>query len=307
MNSTMEKKKVLITGGSGLVGSRLTDLLLSNGFEVRWLSRKPGNRGDVKIYKWDIQAQTIDEAAFDGLHAVIHLTGAGVADKRWTESYKKEIRDSRIQSTRLLFKYLQKFHVPHFIGASAVGYYGNRGSELLTEDSAAGDSFLAKVCIEWEAEMNRIAETGSRVAMIRIGIVLSTKGGALPVMDKPVRLAVGAYLGDGKQYMPWIHIEDLCRMFIHLLEQENLKGAFNGGAPEPLSNKDFIKSIAKALGRPFIPAPGPAFVLKAVLGEQADMVLMSNRTSSERILGTGFQFQFTDAISALQDLYKRGI
>jgi uncharacterized protein len=303
----MEKKKVLITGGSGLVGSRLTDLLLSKGFEVRWLSRNPGNKGDVKTYKWDIQAQAIDEAAFDGLHAVIHLAGAGVADKRWTEAYKTEIRDSRIQSTQLLFKYLQKFPVPHFIGASAVGYYGSRGDELLTESSTAGDSFLAKVCIEWESEMNRIAETGSRVAMIRIGIVLSTKGGALPVMDKPVRLGVGAYLGDGKQYMPWIHIEDLCGMFIHLLEQESLTGAFNGGAPEPLSNKDFIKSIAKALGRPFIPAPGPAFVLKIVLGEQADMVLMSNRTSAERILSTGFQFQFTDAVTALQDLYKRGI
>jgi uncharacterized protein len=303
----MEKKRVLITGGSGLVGSRLTELLFSNGFEVRWLSRNPGNMGDVKIYKWDIAAQTIDEAAFDGLYAVIHLAGAGVADKRWTDAYKKEIRDSRIQSTQLLFKYLQKFPVPHFIGASAVGYYGNRGDELLKESSAAGDSFLAKVCIDWEAEMNRIAQIGCRVALIRIGIVLSTKGGALPVMDKPVRLAVGAYLGNGKQYMPWVHIEDLCRMFIHLVEQENLTGPFNGGAPEPLRNKDFIKSIAKALGRPFIPAPGPEFGLKIVLGEQADMVLMSNRTSAERILSTGFQFQFTDAVSALQDLYKRRI
>jgi len=303
----MEKKRILITGGSGLVGSRLTELLLTQGYEVRWLSRKPGKKGEVSIYQWDIQAQTIDEAAFEGVHAVIHLAGAGVADSRWTEAYKKEIRDSRIQSTQLLFKYLKKFPVAHFIGASAVGYYGSRGEELLAESSAAGDSFLAKVCIDWEAEMNKMAQTGSRVAMIRIGIVLSTKGGALPVMDKPVRLAVGAYLGNGKQYMPWIHIEDLCRMFMHLVEHEDLAGPFNGGAPEPLSNKDFIKSIAKALGRPFIPAPGPAFALKMVLGEQADMVLMSNRTSAEKILHSGFQFQFTDAVSALKDLYQRGI
>jgi uncharacterized protein len=303
----MDKKIILIAGGTGLVGRKLTDLLLSEGYEVRWLSRKPGQQGVVKIFAWDIERQVMDEEAFKDVYAVIHLAGAGVADSRWTAAYKQEIRNSRIKSTQLLRAYLSRFPVPHFLGASAVGYYGSRGDEWLNESSSPGDSFLAKVCVDWEAAINQVADTGARVALVRIGIVLSTKGGALPVMDKPVRLAVGAYLGNGYQYTPWIHIEDLCRLFVHLLEHPELQGPYHGSAPQPLTNKDFVKAIAKALGRPFIPAPGPAFILKLVMGEQADMVLMSNRTSADRVLASGFHFQFTDAVQALQDLYRRSI
>lgn len=298
-------KTILITGGSGLVGKQLTDLLLAGGYQVRWLSRNPGTKGAVKIFGWDINARYIDEAAFEGVHAVIHLAGAGVADHRWTEAYKKEIRDSRVLSTRLLHDYLKQYPVKHVISASAVGYYGDRGSEVLTEASKPGDSFLANVCREWENEVQRLEDTGARIALLRIGIVLSTLGGALPVMARPVKFGVGAYLGNGMQYTPWVHIQDLCRMFVFLLEHPGLSGPFNGSAPEPLTNKDFIKAIAKALGRPFIPAPGPAFALKVVLGEQADMVLMSNRTSAQKLLDAGFSFQHPQPLEALQDLFQR--
>jgi uncharacterized protein (TIGR01777 family) len=300
------KGKILITGGTGLVGSALTELLLKEGYQVGILSRKPGIKGKVVLYQWDIDKGYINPEAFKDVHAIIHLAGAGVADHRWTDAYKKEILDSRINSTRLLGEYLKKFPVPHVIAASAVGYYGSCGNEWLSEEHAAGNSFLADVCKQWEQEISAISSTGSRVAWIRIGIVLSTKGGALPVMDKPVRFGVGAYLGDGKQYTPWIHIEDLCRMFIYVMENDGLTGPFNGCAPEPLTNKDFIKTVAKALGRPFIPAPGPAFALKLMLGEQADMVLMSNRTSAKKIIDKGFRFHFTDAVAALKDLYATG-
>lgn len=300
------RKKILITGGTGLVGSALTELLQNKGYQVGILSRQPGIRGAVTLYQWDIAKGYIDPEAFRDVHAVIHLAGAGVADHRWTEAYKKEILDSRINSTRLLQEYLKKYPVPHVIAASAVGYYGSCGDAWLSEEHAAGNSFLADVCQQWEREISALSATGSRVAWIRIGIVLSTKGGALPVMDKPVRFGVGAYLGNGQQYTPWIHIEDLCRMFIYLMEKERLTGPFNGSAPEPLTNKDFIKAVAKALGRPFIPAPGPAFALKLMLGEQADMVLMSNRTSAKKILEKGFQFRFSDPVEALKNLYATG-
>lgn len=297
------EKKILITGGTGLVGSALTEMLLSQGYQVGILSRKPGARGAITLHQWDIEKGYIDPDAFKDVHAVIHLAGAGVADHRWTEAYKKEILDSRVKTTRLLQRYLKEYPVPHVIAASAVGYYGSCGEEWLSEEHPAGKSFLADVCQQWEGEIKALSTTGCRVAWIRIGIVLSTKGGALPVMDKPVRFGVGAYLGDGRQYTPWIHIEDLCRMFIYLMENEGLTGPFNGSAPEPLTNKNFIKAIAKALGRPFIPAPGPAFALKLMLGEQADMVLMSNRTTAQKILDKGFQFHFADPVAALKDLY----
>lgn len=300
-------KTVLITGGSGLVGTRLTHLLQEKGFKVRWLSRTAGQSGGVQRFKWDINKAEIDLQAFEGVDILIHLAGAGVAEHRWTAAYKQEIIDSRVKSAQLLGKALKTHPIKRIISASGVGIYGDRGSEILTEDSQFGNCFLANVSIEWEKAAMELQSTGADVAIVRIGIVLSTLGGALPVMAKPVKFGIGAYLGNGKQFTPWIHLDDLCGIFIHLINQPQLKGAFNASAPTPLSNKDFIKAIAKAIGRPFLPSPGPAFFLKLVLGEQADMVLMSNRTSSDKIVKTGFKFRFTNVITALQDIYQRKI
>lgn len=299
----MQMKKVLITGGTGLVGSRLSVLLQNKGYEVAMLSRKPGQIGKIKLYQWDLNQGIIDESAFKDTFAIIHLAGAGVADHRWTDAYKKEILDSRVQSAQLLEKYLNKHKIERLVSASAVGYYGDRGSEWLSETSAPGNSYLADVCIQWENAVNQLKPLVGSLAMIRIGIVLSTKGGALPAMDKTAKLGLGAYLGNGQQFTPWIHIDDLCRMFMYLLENPSLTGAFNGSAPEPITNKALTKAITVVSNKPFIPVPAPAFALKVILGEQADMVLMSNRTSSQKIVESGFSFQFTNVEAALKDLY----
>lgn len=297
-------KKVLITGGTGLVGSRLSSLLQEKGYDVAMLSRNPGQKGTIKLYQWDLNKGFIDESAFKDTFAIIHLAGAGVADHRWTNAYKKEILDSRVKSAQLLEKYLNKFKVERLVSASAVGYYGDRGSEWLSETSVAGNSFLADVCLQWENAVNKLQPLVDSLAMIRIGIVLSTKGGALPAMDKTAKLGLGAYLGNGQQFTPWIHIDDLCRMFIFLLEHPEFSGAYNGSAPEPITNKALIKAITVVANKPFIPVPAPALALKLIMGEQADMVLMSNRTSSEKIDKAGFSFQFTHVEAALKDLYK---
>ena len=223
--------KVIITGGTGLVGKRLTELLIDKGYEVNILTRKPRK---VNEYKWDISKDIIDEKAFDGATAIVHLAGAGVADQRWTEERKKEILESRTRSTRLLYAYLSKGNhsIQTFLSASAVGYYGDRKNELLTESSSNGSGFLPEVCKIWEEESERMALLNIRVSKVRIGIVLSKCGGALPKLDLPMRLGLGAYIGDGKQFVPWIHIDDLCGIFIHLLENKSLIGVFNGCAPD---------------------------------------------------------------------------
>lgn len=299
--------KILITGGTGLVGSRLSQHLLEKGYEVAFLSRNPGQKGKIKLYQWDIDKGYIDAAAFHNTHVIIHLAGAGLADHRWTEAYKKEILDSRVKSTRLLGEYLQKHNVPRVICASAVGLYGDRKEEWLSESTSAGTGFLADVCQQWEKEIAALQQENNSVAWVRIGIVLSTLGGALPAMSKTTAIGIGGILGNGQQFTPWIHIDDLCGIFIHLVENQNLKGPFNGSSPQPLSNKDFTKAIHKAMGKIFIPAPAPAFFLKMILGEQAQMILMSNRTKADKIIETGYQFKFTDAVLALQDLYQKKI
>jgi uncharacterized protein (TIGR01777 family) len=275
-------KKVIITGGTGLVGQRLTTLLKHKGFEVNILCRNPKRPNE---FKWNIEEGYIDERVFEQASAIIHLAGAGVADKRWTEERKKEIIESRTKSARLLYKYLSgsKYPVASFISASAVGFYGDRKSELLTEDSSNGSGFLAEVCKVWEEEAEKFSALNIAVSKVRIGIVLSKDGGALPKLDFPIKFGIGAYIGDGKQFVPWVHIDDLCNIFIHLLEN-NLHDTYNGCAPDIKTNKEMSETIAEVLHRPFIPFPAPGFILKTVMGEMASMLLMSNNCSSQKII-----------------------
>jgi uncharacterized protein len=295
--------KVIITGGTGLVGKRLSQLLSENGHEVSILCRNPSKPNE---FKWDIGKQFIDEKVFSGATAIIHLAGAGVADKRWTDARKKEIINSRTKSTALLYQYLSKNNhtIRSFISASAVGYYGDRGNERLTETSSGGSGFLAEVCKLWEDAAERMADLSISVSKIRIGIVLSKDGGALPKLDLPVKFGIGAYIGNGKQYVPWIHIDDLCLLFIYLLENKNLNGTYNGSAPDIKTNREMSETIAKVLHRPFIPAPAPAFLLKTVMGEMATMLLMSNNCSSEKITAAGFQFRYPTLVEALEHIYQ---
>ncbi len=300
----MIKGKVIITGGTGLVGKRLTVLLEENGFEVLILCRNPKKSNE---YKWNLEENYIDEKIFENAGAIIHLAGAGVADARWTDARKQEIIESRTKSAQLLYKYLEKgnHQIQSFISASAVGFYGDRENELLTENSTNGTGFLAEVCQLWENETEKFSALNITVSKIRIGIVLSKDGGALAKLDLPIKFGIGAYIGNGRQFVPWIHIDDLCNIFIHLLEHANLNGTYNGCAPDIKTNKQISKTIASVLHRPFIPFPVPAFILKTVMGEMASMLLMSNNCSSEKIQQTDFQFQYPKLIKGLEAIYKK--
>ena len=297
-------KKIIITGGTGLVGKRLTTFLQEKGYEVNILCRNPKQPNE---YKWNIEANFIDEKVFENAIAIIHLAGAGVADKRWTDERKQEIIDSRVKSTQLLFQYLAKgkHQIQSFISASAVGFYGDRKNELLTEASSNGTGFLAEVCQLWENEVEKIASINIAVSKIRIGIVLSKDGGALPKLDFPIRFGIGAYIGNGKQFVPWIHIDDLCQIFYHLFEHKNQNSTYNACAPDVKTNKEMSKTIAHVLHRPFIPFPAPEFVLKTVMGEMATMLLMSNNCTSKKIQQTGFVFQFPTLEKALENIYQK--
>ncbi len=297
-------KKIIITGGTGLVGKRLTTFLQEKGYEVNILCRNPKQPNE---YKWNIEANFIDEKVFENAIAIIHLAGAGVADKRWTDERKQEIIDSRVKSTQLLFEYLAegKHQIQSFISASAVGFYGDRKNELLTETSSNGTGFLAEVCQLWENEVEKIASINIAVSKIRIGIVLSKDGGALPKLDFPIRFGIGAYIGNGKQFVPWIHIDDLCQIFYHLFEHKNQNSTYNACAPDVKTNKEMSKTIAHVLHRPFIPFPAPEFVLKTVMGEMAAMLLMSNNCTSKKIQQTGFVFQFPTLEKALENIYQK--
>lgn len=301
-------KIVLVTGGTGLVGTRLTSLLIEKGYQVRYLSRNPGKVSEVESFSWDIDRQTIDEKALDGVDYIIHLAGAGVADKKWTTQRKKEILQSRTKSTEVLRSALaNKDHqVKAFISASAVGYYGwDTGGVWKKEDSRFGDDFLATVTKSWEAEVDQVEKLGIRVAMLRIGIVLSDKGGALKELTKPIKWGAGAALGKGDQYMSWIHLDDLCKMFIHALENDTIQGIYNAVAPNPVTNKELSKLSAKVLGKPFFLPNVPGFVLKLALGEMASMVLGGNRVSSEKIQNDGFTFTYPEVEPALNDLLTK--
>lgn len=295
-------KHILITGGSGMIGRKLTHLLERKGYEVAWLSRNPDNKGQ-KSFIWDIEKQKMDEEAMNWADGIIHLAGAGVADKRWTAERKKTILQSRTMSTSLLRKYIEKSaQKPSvFVSASAVGYYGfNTGDALVDESHEAGDDFLAQVVTAWEDEAQKVEGLGLRTVMLRIGIVLAKEGGALVEMLKP---PVAAPLGSGKQWMSWIQIDDLARMFFHALEQEQVKGIYNAVGPNPASNAEVTEKAAKKKGKLFVNIGVPGFGLKIFLGEMAQMVLGGNKVSSKKIQESGFEFRYPRLDEALDKIF----
>jgi uncharacterized protein (TIGR01777 family) len=296
------KKTILITGGSGLIGKSLSQMAIENNFEVRWLGRTNKNIHNIKTFIWDIAKKYIDEQAFENVDYVIHLAGAGVADKSWTEARKKEIWESRTLSTALLIEHLEKTNIKKIIFGSAIGIYGmNKTDELLDEESTSGNDFLAEVTKAWEIEMNK---TTIPHAKIRIGVVLSNQGGAWVKLIQPIQWGVGAGLGSGQQYVSWIHIKDLCRMFLFLIENENIIGNFNGVAPNPITNLTLTQEIAKKIKRPLFLPNVPSFVLKMMLGEMANIVLEGSNISSQKIQNQGFQFQFNTIQEAIDNLIK---
>lgn len=300
-------KKVLITGATGLVGTRLTDLLLQKGYQVSHLGRS-SRLGNVPSYTWDIEKGKVDPQSFVGVDAIIHLAGAGVADRRWTNARKQEILESRTKSTALLYKSLAEstHSVNTVISASAIGFYGfGLEDEVVDEEAQPGTDFLAQVTQEWEREVDKIIALNIRVVKLRIGIVLSEKGGALVEMARPVRWGVGAPLGTGKQYLSWIHLDDLCGMFINAVENSAMKGAYNAVSGNWVTNQELTSMIAKILRRPLWLPNIPAFVLKLLIGEMAGMVLNGSKISADKIKQAGVEFNFSNLEEALKELLSK--
>ncbi len=300
---------ILIAGGTGLIGQHLSKMLTDQGHTVHWLSRRADPNAAYKTFVWDVTKGEIDEAALSSADFVLNFAGAGIADKRWTDKRKKLIIDSRVKGNQLLAKVLpQHPNVKAYISASAIGYYGDRGTELLSELAPSGKSgFLAESVVAWEKSIEEVAATGLRTVAIRIGIVLSAKGGALEKLLLPFNFWLGVYFGNGAQIYSWIHIEDLCRMFILAIENEKMKGVYNGVAPHPVTNKVFTEITAKALDKSALLVPSPAFAMRLAMGEMADVVLTGSKVSSDKIEGDGFSFEHPELKSALQDILKRKI
>ena len=304
---------VLITGGTGMVGKALTKALVTKGYNVIILTRDVSskkNKPGISYAGWDVANQKIDLDALELADYIIHLAGAGVVDKRWTDAYKKEIVESRTASGRLIYDTLKDNpnKVKAVVSASAIGWYGADTDPVkpFTETDKADDSFLGNTCKLWEESIEPVEGIGKRLVKFRIGIVLSNDGGALAEFKKPLRFGVAAILGNGKQIVSWVHINDLCNLFIAGIENENLSGSYNAVSPNPVSNKTLTIQLAKALKKSFyLPLHVPAFVLKIMMGQSSIEILKSATVSCKKILDTGFQFKFTDIDAALNDLAKK--
>lgn len=302
---------ICITGGTGLVGKALSKLLTQKGHTVIILSRK--NRpadGSIQYAVWDLEKGEIDKTAITQSDFIVHLAGAGVAEKRWSKSRKEEIVNSRTQSSALLVKALKEIpnKVQAVISASAVGWYGpDKEAEKkgFAETDPVFDDFLGQTCLAWEQSIEPVTQLNIRLVKLRIGIVLSNDGGALKEFKKPLKFGLASILGSGKQIISWIHIDDVCRMFDYAMEQTKLSGSYNAVAPKPVSNADLVLALAKKMrGRAYITAPVPSFVLKLMLGEMSIEVLKSTTVSSSKIQNEGFQFLYPSIDAALNELIQ---
>ncbi|TAM80658.1 MAG: TIGR01777 family protein [Acidobacteria bacterium] len=297
--------KVLVTGSSGLIGSALIPVLTTQGHQVVRLVRRPA-QPDEDIAVWDPINGKLDTDALNGTSAVVNLAGEPINALRWTGKRKKRIRSSRVSGTRLLSESLAQLAVPPrvLVSASAVGYYGSQGDEVLTEESPAGLDFLSTVCQEWEAATEPARQKGVRVVNLRIGMVLSAKGGALRAMLPAFKAGVGGKLGDGRQFVSWIAIDDLTQTISHAIATESLSGPVNAASPNPVRNVEMTKALGHVLKRPtFLSMPVP--IVRVIFGEMADALLLSSlRVEPRRLLASGFAFQFPDFESSLRHLLE---
>jgi len=299
------KETILIAGGTGLIGSRLVELIDSSQYDIKILSRSRKNdEGHISYYQWDLDQMTIDSEALEADY-IINFTGAGIADSRWSEERKKVLIDSRVKSAELIKKGLEENNkkVKAYISASAIGFYGDRGEEVLTEDSDNGDmeSFMVKCCVLWEDAAKMLSNYCDRLIINRIGLVLSPDGGALPKILMTKALGVYAYFGNGKQYYPWIHIDDVCEIFLQPLKDQSYQGIYNTVSPEPLPNKKFTEIIKNTLNG-WVTVPAPTLALRLAMGEIADVVLNSNRVVPKNLERHNFKFKFTSLSDAIKDL-----
>lgn len=298
--------KILITGATGLVGQALTELLLQNGIKINYLTTNKNKiqyQPNYQGFYWDPESGIIDENCLIGVKAIIHLAGSTIA-KRWTTQYKQEIIESRVLSANLLYKTLKNnpHQVKQFISASAIGIYPDSLQNWYTETfTNFSDSFLSNVVVKWEDSVNQMERLNIKVCKLRIGLVLSLKGGALPQLVKPIRMGFGAPFGTGKQFQSWIHIHDLAKMFLFALKN-NLNGVYNAVAPNPISNKELVSNIAEALDSPLLLPNIPRFVMKLALGEMHTLLFESQNVSSNKITQLGFEFKYKTIHTALENL-----
>jgi uncharacterized protein (TIGR01777 family) len=305
---------ILITGGTGLIGTALSKFLTARQHQVIILSRHPRSAAsNVSYAGWNPAKGTIDAEAIQWADYIINLAGAGVADKRWSKKRKEEIVNSRVQSGALLAKALQETpnRVKAVISISGIGWYGDdkkrkAGKPFFTEEDPADGEYLGQTCVQWEEAIQPVTALNKRLVIFRCGLALSAEGGAFTEFKKPVRWGLATIFGSGRQIYSWIHIEDLCRMFLYAIENERMQGIYNATGPQPCTNKNFILTLARKMkGRFFIPVYVPSFVLKIMLGELSVEILKSTSVSCEKISKTGFQFLYPSLEVAIDDLVKK--
>jgi uncharacterized protein (TIGR01777 family) len=296
--------RIIVTGATGLVGSALVRTLLAEGHAVTRLSRgapRGATPAGVTDVRWDPEAGSVEAEALEGHDAAVHLAGEPIAEGRWTDEKKRRIRESRVKGTRLVAETLaglgQKPEV--LVSASAIGFYGDRGQEALTEESASGEDFLSEVCREWEKSTLAASQAGIRVAHVRLGIVLSGEGGALQKMLTPFKLGVGGRIGSGEQFWSWVDIDDVVGAIRHAIETRDVRGPVNVVAPQAVTNEEFTKTLGHVLGRPTI-LPLPAFAARLALGEMSDALLASERVEPARLKESGYKFLYPDLEKSLR-------
>ena len=299
-------ERILVTGGTGMIGRHLTELLQREGYEVGILSRSDKPDKNIRIWKWDINNGNIDQEALEFADHIVHLAGTNISEKSWSKERKKEILDSRVKPAQLLFRKIKETgaSVKSFISASGTSYYGwNTGSILMDEErKKPGDDFLAVVVKEWESASQEFSSKGIRTVILRNGPVLSLDGAFLKKILPVVKLGLAAGVGNGEQYVSWIHIEDLCRIILMAIKDSSMEGIFNAVAPQPVTNKEMMKSIAESIHKPFFMPNVPAFVIRLMYGEMSSMVLGSSRVSSAKIESRGFSFKYREIREALNNL-----
>jgi uncharacterized protein len=302
-----EQLSVMITGGNGLVGKYLTSLLLSEGHKVTHLSRTTGQGNQVKVFRWDPENGIIDSEAVKGIDFIIHLAGANIGEKRWTQKRKEQIVKSRVESARLLHKVIVEdgIQLKAFISASAIGYYGTITSDrIFNEDDPPSDDFLGHTCRTWEEVANLFEKSGVRTVKIRTAVVLEKSEGVLSKLMKLARYGFLIKTGNGRQYMPWIHIADLCGIYLKAILDPGIKGAYNAVSPHHVTHTDFMKTLAAVSHLPDFMPSVPSFVLNTIMGEMADIILKGSRVSCEKITNAGYRFKFDNLHDALNDLIK---
>jgi len=308
-------KTILITGGTGMIGQAITKALVEKNYSVIILRRdpsahKPANQ-NVSYAKWDLDKQFVDTEAIKRSDCIIHLAGANVGEKRWTDKRKKEIIDSRVRSSELMVKALSENSNPvrTVVSASAIGWYGpDQGAnhKEFTENDPAYSDFLGATCVQWERSIEPVTQQNKRLVKLRTGIVLSNEAGAYPEFKKPLRFGIAAILGGGKQVISWIHIDDLVRSYIYAIENENMMGAYNAVAPFPVTNKHLTLELAKTVNKSFyIPMQAPSFALKLVLGEMSVEVLKSATVSCKKLQAERFTFLYPHIEAAIRQLESK--